>query len=139
MSKPLSEMTLEELWQLFPILLAKHQACWSAWYEEEAACLRRWLPAGQVTRISHIGSTAVEGIWAKPIVDILVELKRGCKMQPAADCLTGNGYLCMHQSRDRMVFNKGYTEQGFSERVFHLHMRYEGDNGELYGNRYDGG
>ena len=37
MAKKLSEMTLEELWQLFPIFLTEHQAVWGAWYEEEAA------------------------------------------------------------------------------------------------------
>ena len=31
-----------------------------------------------------------------------------------------------------MSFNKGYTEQGFAERVFHLHLRYVGDCDELY-------
>ena len=31
-----------------------------------------------------------------------------------------------------MSFNKGYTENGFAERVFHLHLRYAGDNAELY-------
>ncbi len=36
---------------------------------------------------------------------------------------------------ERMVccsFNKGYTINGFAERVFHLHLRYVGDNDELY-------
>lgn len=28
MGKKLSEMSLEELWQLFPIFLTEHQACW---------------------------------------------------------------------------------------------------------------
>ena len=31
-----------------------------------------------------------------------------------------------------MSFNKGYTEEGFAEKVFHLHLRYFGDNDELY-------
>ena len=38
----------------------------------------------------------------------------------------------MSQTEDRLSFNKGYTEQGFAERVFHLHLRYTGDNDELY-------
>ena len=38
----------------------------------------------------------------------------------------------MSQSENRMSFNKGYTERGFSEKVFHLHLRYIGDNDELY-------
>ena len=31
-----------------------------------------------------------------------------------------------------LSFNKGYTENGFAEKVFHLHLRYTGDNNELY-------
>lgn len=38
----------------------------------------------------------------------------------------------MSESRDRISFNKGYTEDGFAEKVFHLHLRYRGDNDELY-------
>lgn len=35
MSKSLSEITLEELWVLFPIILSEHKDCWHDWYEEE--------------------------------------------------------------------------------------------------------
>ena len=35
MSKPLSEMSLQELWRLFPILLCEHDPCWKEWYESE--------------------------------------------------------------------------------------------------------
>ena len=38
----------------------------------------------------------------------------------------------MSQTENRLSFNKGYTENGFGERVFHLHLRYAGDNNELY-------
>ena len=38
----------------------------------------------------------------------------------------------MSQSENGMSFNKGYTESGFAKRVFHLHLRYAGDNNELY-------
>jgi len=38
----------------------------------------------------------------------------------------------MSQSENKITFNKGYTENGFAEKVFHLHLRYIGDNNELY-------
>ena len=42
MSKKLTEMSLEELWQLFPIILTEHQECWKEWYlEEEKKKLKR--------------------------------------------------------------------------------------------------
>jgi hypothetical protein len=33
--KKLSEMTIEELWQLFPVFLTDHKQCWNHSYEEE--------------------------------------------------------------------------------------------------------
>lgn len=128
MGKPLSERTLEELWQLFPIVLTEPQSCWKEWYAEEAAMLRLLLPAG--TRISHIGSTAIDGIWAKPIVDILAEVPMDLAVAGAK--LPEGGYRCMNRNDPRCSYNKGYTEEGFAKRVFHLHLRFVGDHDELY-------
>ena len=130
MGKPLSEMTLEELWQLFPIILEAPDPCWQQWYAEEAALLHPLLPPE--TRISHIGSTAIHGIWAKPIVDILVEVPQAIGLGAAGAKLSQGGYRCMSRSDTRRSYNKGYTENGFAERVFHLHLRMAGDHDELY-------
>lgn len=131
MAKKLSEMSLEELWTLFPIILKEHQSCWKDWYREEEKFLRERLPF-ETMRISHIGSTAVETIWAKPIIDILVEMPQGYDLCGLTDILNNCGYRCMSRSETRVSFNKGYTENGFADRVFHLHLRYAGDNRELY-------
>ena len=130
MGKKLSEMTLEELWQLFPIFLTEHQACWKEWYHEEESLLKRILIKD--VRISHIGSTAISSIWAKPIIDILVEVPRESDLPDYIELIINSGYICMSQSEKGLSFNKGYTENGFAERVFHLHLRYAGDNNELY-------
>ena len=132
MSKKLSEMSLEELWQLFPIYLTEHNDGWAAWYAEEEMSLKECLPADQVKRMSHVGSTAVEGIWAKPIIDILLEVTSECDLQQFKPLLETAGYRCMSEGAQRLSFNKGYTENGFAQRVFHLHLRRSGDNDELY-------
>lgn len=130
MPKKLSEMTLDELWQLFPIFLTEHQPCWKDWYAEEESFLKNTLP--DHASINHIGSTAIVSIWAKPIIDILVEIPTECRLSDYKDVLVSNGYICMNEQSDRISFNKGYTENGFAERVFHLHLRYMGENDELY-------
>ena len=33
---------------------------------------------------------------------------------------------------NRKSFHRGYTSKGSAEKVFHLHLRYVGDNDELY-------
>ena len=130
MGKKLSEMTLEELWQLFPITLAEHDAGWAAQYAEEAAALKSVLPPS--AKLHHIGSTAVRGIMAKPIVDMLAVFPSADMLSPAADALCRVGYIVMSTSGDRISLNKGYTENGFADKVFHLHLRVDGDTDELY-------
>ena len=134
MGKNLSEMTLAELWQLFPIRLTEHQACWREWFIEEQAALRAALN-GMTARISHIGSTAVEGIWAKPIVDLLMETAEE-DFAAAEKAALACGYRVMSREAGRISFNKGYTENGFAERVFHLHLRVTGDCDEVYFREY---
>ena len=37
----------------------------------------------------------------------------------------------MCEENARLDFNKGYTENGFAEKVFHIHVRRPGDNDEI--------
>ena len=37
MSKKLYEMSLEELWEIFPIFLVEHNDEWETWYKDEKA------------------------------------------------------------------------------------------------------
>lgn len=132
MGKRLSERSLEELWQLFPIFLTGHQESWAEWYGEEEERLRDILSGQPLHRVSHIGSTSIPTIWAKPIIDILAEVSPDCDFGVLKELLVNGGYLCMSRSENRLSFNRGYTEHGFAERVYHLHLRYAGDNDELY-------
>ncbi len=57
-----------------PIAIVPYSAEWPARYAAEEARLRAVLPPDLYTRIAHIGSTAVPGLSAKPVVDIQVEV-----------------------------------------------------------------
>ena len=129
--KWLQDMTLEELWQLFPIVLEPHNPEWKQWYEDAECELLRVIPSNELVAIHHIGSTAVPGIWAKPIVDILVELKPTSDMDVVAKRIEDNDWIRMSKTDNRISLNKGYTIQGYAERVYHLHLRFKGDNAEV--------
>jgi GrpB-like predicted nucleotidyltransferase (UPF0157 family) len=131
MAKSLKDMTKEVLWQLFPIFLVEHQTSWLLTYIDEADHLKA-LFKDETIIINHIGSTAISGIWAKPIIDILVEIPQSCDKEKIKDTIIKDGYLLMSSSINRSSFNKGYTKRGFAPKVFHLHLRYYGDNDELY-------
>ena len=131
--KRLSEMTLEELWQLFPIILTEYDPDWARFYEDEKTLLSEKFGV-VLTRISHIGSTAVKGLTAKPTVDILLEVNDGTAPDLVRKIALDSGYLVMSESlapEYRLDLCKGYTPQGFADRVFHLHIRYPGDWDEI--------
>ena len=132
MKKKLEDMTLEELWQIFPIFLVEHRPEWADWYQEESQSLLSQLPDGLVKRISHVGSTAIPSIWAKNIVDILLEVGSKEDLAVLVEILKAKGWRVMFQDADQCGLNKGYTDDGFADRVFHLHLRLVGDHDELY-------
>ena len=131
MDKKLSDMTLEEVWQLFPVTLTAHDPQWQVWYSDEAVNLKK-LIAPRDCKIHHIGSTAVKTIFAKPTVDILVELRDKESLRAVADILCADGYIEMSSDATRISLNKGYTERGYAERVFHIHLRLDGDRDEIF-------
>jgi GrpB-like predicted nucleotidyltransferase (UPF0157 family) len=47
---------------------------WPARFEAEAAAIRAALGGGFAYEVLHVGSTAVPGLAAKPIVDIILEV-----------------------------------------------------------------
>jgi len=135
MGKSLSEMSLEELWQLFPIILKEYNPMWREWYLQEENLLMTIIGNKHIKRINHIGSTSVSGLISKPTIDILLEITEDCDLKFLVSVLEKNGYIFEKQPQKpapHMMFMKGYTEKGFEEKVFHLHVRYLGDWNELY-------
>ena len=132
MGKDLSEMTLEELWRLFPIFLVAHDDRWKDGFNEIEKTLTALLSDQLVVRISHIGSTAIQGIWAKNIIDVMIEIPQSDDMKDIAQLLEQSGFTVMYAEANRISLNKGYTENGFADKVYHIHLRYAGDNDELY-------
>jgi len=132
--KDLKDMGLEELWQLFPIILKPYSPVYAVWYDEEKEKLLNILHGYKICRINHIGSTSVKGLTAKPIVDILLEVPKSSDFDGISCLLQNNGWIEMsgNNTEKTLDLNKGYTPGGFAERVYHLHIKPSGDWDELY-------
>ena len=92
---------------------------WAAMYQAEAARLRTFLDAARVDiALEHTGSTAVEGLAAKPIIDILGGLHSGEARASVIDALMSAGYV--HRGEQgipgREFFRRGEPRQ------YHLHL-----------------
>lgn len=123
-------MSLKELWELFPIILTPHQSQWEQWAKDDMEILSKILSCYSPV-IHHIGSTAIPAIWAKPIIDILVEISPDFDWSGVRTAMERSGYICMSASDTRLSFNKGYTSEGYAEKVFHIHVHTFGDNDEI--------
>ena len=137
----LKEMSNEELWQLFPIILQEYDPKWPIMYEKQKQLILTKLDKKRVIHLDHIGSTSVKGLLAKPTVDILLQITELNKQEELAFIkqIEELGYIYSEQPtnpKPHMMFMKGYTSKGFADEVFHLHVRYLGDHDELYFCRY---
>ncbi|HBL16455.1 MAG: hypothetical protein A2X36_06015 [Elusimicrobia bacterium GWA2_69_24] len=56
------------------VAIVPYDARWRQSFQQEKKSLLSYLPSGLIRRIEHFGSTAVPGLSAKPIVDMLVEV-----------------------------------------------------------------
>lgn len=105
------------------VVIAEYNPYWALMFEEEAARVARVLSRDLVVRIDHIGSTAVPGLVAKPIIDLLVSVYSLIEAkQVAVSPLEELGYTYWFDNPDlqRMFFVKGLPPN--SPRTHHLHI-----------------
>jgi GrpB-like predicted nucleotidyltransferase (UPF0157 family) len=76
------------------IILVPYDPRWPALFEEEQACLQAAI-GEWAADIQHVGSTAIPGIAAKPIIDIAVHLDSLADALRCITPLTEIGYECL--------------------------------------------
>lgn len=100
-----------------PIVLEPHNPRWSALFEEERQAILH-AGGGLISAIHHVGSTAIPGIAAKPIIDILATLARHEHGQACAGAMERLDYEYRGESG---VEGRHYFRKGFPH-THHLHM-----------------
>lgn len=109
------------------VKLEKHNPDWQKEFLKEKEILLAIL-GNEVLGIHHIGSTAIPGIHAKPIIDIAVEINDFEVLDSLSNKLKENGiiYRPMHDETGKRLYIKG----GEDFRTHHIHF-YEKGNQKL--------
>lgn len=106
-------------WQNEPVRLLPHDPAWARRFEEEASLLREtigdWITGG----IHHVGSTAVVGLDAKPIIDIAVGVASLEATRPCIDLLREIDYLYSPYRGEVMHW---FCKPDPARRTHHLHL-----------------
>jgi GrpB-like predicted nucleotidyltransferase (UPF0157 family) len=97
---------------------------WPVLFDEEAKRLRAVLDPSLILELEHFGSTAVPGLSAKPIIDILIAVRSLRDAQASFAAALRNldyVYWAENPKQDRMFFVKGMPPFG-ARRSHHVHV-----------------
>ncbi len=97
---------------------------WPLLFDEEARRLRAVLDRSLIVGLEHFGSTAISGLSAKPIIDILIAVRSLATAQASFVEALGKldyVYWADNPKKDRMFFVKGMPPFGL-KRSHHVHV-----------------
>lgn len=102
-----------------PVEIVPPDPSWPALFAEEAEVLRRALAPWLAGPIEHIGSTAVAGLAAKPVIDIMAGVHTLDESRPAIAAAEGLRYC---YSPYRPDVEHWFCKPSFAFRTHHLHL-----------------
>ena len=100
------------------ITVVDYNPLWPKKYEEEALLIKDIL-ADNCVAIYHIGSTSVEGLAAKPIIDIMAAEQNLEKVDDAAEAFSKIGYEYLGEFG---IAGRRYLRKGGDERTHQIHI-----------------
>jgi GrpB-like predicted nucleotidyltransferase (UPF0157 family) len=104
-----------------PVEVLGHDPSWVVRFEQERALLEPvltpWLEGG----VHHVGSTAVPGLAAKPVVDILAGVADVGAARAAVPALEGFGYLYWPEDPNR-AWRLWFLKPDPARRTHHLQL-----------------
>jgi GrpB-like predicted nucleotidyltransferase (UPF0157 family)/multimeric flavodoxin WrbA len=109
------------------IKIVPYNPDWPKIFEDERIALRRILDS-VAENIHHIGSTAVPGLAAKPIIDIMIEVNA----LDALDALEEEFIALGYEAKGEFgIAGRRFYRKGGDERTHHVHAFKKGDSNIL--------
>lgn len=102
--------------------LVPYDPNWPMQFEQEAEKLKAIL-GSNAEAVHHIGSTAIPGIYAKPVIDILVVVKTLNKVDALNPEFESLGYACMGEYG---IQGRRYYWKSQTKRTHHVHLFEKG-------------
>lgn len=111
---------------MLKVVVAAYSADWKKKFDEEAKELQKIFGI-EIQMIHHIGSTSVDGLSAKPIIDIMPVVQDISKVDNFNDAMIAIRY---EPKGENGLPGRRYFQKGGDDRTHHIHM-YEMGNPEI--------
>ena len=102
-----------------PLLIEPYNSEWPKLFELEAARLTEVLRPWLAGAVEHVGSTAVCGLAAKPVIDIMAPVSSLSDSEPAIRTLSALSYCFFPYRADVMHW---FCKPSPAHRTHHLHL-----------------
>ncbi len=104
-----------------PVYLVDFDPAWPQMFESEASDIRSAL-GNAVLAVEHIGSTAMPGMRAKPVIDIMVLIEDIAAALTCIELLEPLDYHYYPYALDRTPERRWFCKPGLENRTHHLHL-----------------
>ena len=102
-----------------PVEIVPYDPSWPGLFELEAKLLRRILEPWLAGPVEHVGSTAVPGLCAKPIIDIMAAVESLEASHDSIQTLEAHDYHYFPYKTSQMHW---FCKPGHTVRTHHLHL-----------------
>lgn len=102
-------MIIQDTFKTMKIKIENHNPNWSNDFERIKSELKSLI--GFINPIiEHIGSTSIEGLSAKPIIDILIGVKDECFLEKTISPLTSKNYVYFERYNEDMPYRRFFVK-----------------------------
>lgn len=109
-------------WAAEPVLLVAADPQWAARGADECHRLEALLATYLVDRVEHVGSTAVPGLDAKPIIDLQAPVRTLLHAKSIAAALNPHAWHYVDPTLDQRPWRRFFVKVFNGRRIAHLHV-----------------
>ncbi|MCE8021587.1 GrpB family protein [Halomonas sp. MCCC 1A11036] len=110
-----------------PVRLAEYDPAWPARFEAERKRLLERFPTALID-VQHIGSTAIPGMPAKPIIDVMAGVASMAMADSLFELILDHGYVTSVEFNTCLTDRRWFMRHVNGRRTHHLHVVVHGGN-----------
>ena len=110
------------IWATEPVAISQYDPAWSDAGDQQCRELQHLLAPWATGNIEHVGSTAIPGLAAKPIIDLQAPVDDLEVAEAVASVLAPHDWHYVPPELDRRDHRRFYVRVADDRRVAHLHL-----------------